>query len=265
MRNAVMPLLCNEIAKTSRMKLPYLGIFAALLVCLLVFFVTEEAVGGTTLNGWGYVGLSMQSVFVDVGLICVAIFSAMLIAEERNSGTVRVVLSSGVLRWELYAAKVLMGLVYMVVISAFALVVSICLGALKYEFGDVADSAGLVYETKQVLANFLLAYFLGWLPLISAVLFGVFVSAIAKKSGQAVAVVVGLIILTATIKHLIGIGPYVFTTYLGSSWGIFHEVAQGVDYQWLPEIWKMVCVSVIYCVATFTAGLAIFARTDLNG
>jgi hypothetical protein len=145
------------------------------------------------------------------------------------------------------------------------LVVSISLGALKYEFGDVADSAGLVYGAKQVLANFVLAYFLSWVPLISVVLFGVFVSAIAKKSGQAVAVVVGLIILTATIKHLIGIGPYVFTTYLGTSWGIFHEVAQGVDYQWLPDIWSMVIVSVIYSVVSFTAGLAIFSKTDLNG
>lgn len=47
--------------------------------------------------------------------------------------------------------------------------------------------------------------------------------------------------------------------------GQFHYVAQGVDYQWFPEIWKMIIVSLIYCFVTFTAGLTIFAKRDLNG
>ena len=36
-------------------------------------------------------------------------------------------------------------------------------------------------------------------------------------------------------------------------------------YQWFPEIWKMIVVSLIYCFAAFTAGLIIFAKRDLNG
>jgi len=261
----VVRLLRNEIAKTSRTKLPYFGIFAACLVAVLAFVVTEESGSGQTLNGWGYVGLSMQSVFIDIGLIFISIFSAMLIAEETGSGTVRMVLSSPLLRWQFYTAKVLMGLLYMIVMSVTAFVLSIFLGSLKYEFGNVADAAGLIYAKKEVAINFLAAYFLSWLPLTAAVLFGVFISTIAKKSGQAIGVVVGIIILLATVKHFIGIGPYVFTTYVGSSWGVFHQVAQGVDYQWSPEVWKMVAVSVIYCFVTFAAGLAVFAKRDLNG
>jgi ABC-type transport system involved in multi-copper enzyme maturation permease subunit len=99
MHSKVMRLLRNEIAKTSRTKLPYFGIFAACLVCLLVFAVTGAVGVEQTLNGWGYVGLSMQAVFIDVGLIFIAIFSAMLIAEETGSGTVRMVLPSGLSRW----------------------------------------------------------------------------------------------------------------------------------------------------------------------
>ena len=43
MRNMVVRLLRNEIAKVSRTKLPYFGIFAACLVCILAFVVTEAA------------------------------------------------------------------------------------------------------------------------------------------------------------------------------------------------------------------------------
>jgi len=265
MPNIVLPLLHNEITKVTRTKLPYFGLFGASLVCLLVFAVAGEVGSGETFNAWGYVGLSMQSVFADVGLIFIAIFSAMLIAEETGFGTARLVLSSPVLRWELYLAKVLMGLLYMLVMFVTSLVLSIFLGSLKFQFGNITDSVGLIYGVKEVIGNFLLAFSLDMMPMAALVMYGVFISAIARKSGQAIAVVIGTIILIETAKHFIDIGPYVFTTYRGFSWGIFHHIAQGVDYQWLPEIWKMIIVSLIYCFVTFAAGLAIFSKRDLNG
>ena len=129
---------------------------------------------------------------------------------------------------------------------------------------DVADSIGLIYSQKEVLANFLLAFFLSWLPLIATVLYGIFISAVMRKPGQAVGLVIGSIIVLEAVKHFINVGPCVFTTYLGSSWVIFHQIAQGVDYQWFPEIWKMIVVSLSFCFVTFTAGLAIFGKKDLN-
>ena len=265
MPNLVLPLLHNEITKVTRTKLPYFGLFGASLVCLLAFVVTAEVGSGETLNAWGFVGLSMQGVFADVGLIFIAIFSAMLIAEETGFGTARLVLSSPVLRWELYLGKVLMGLLYMAVMFITSLLLSIFLGSLKFQFGDVVDSLGVIYGIKEVLGNFLLAFFLDMLPMVALVMYGIFISAITRKSGQAIGLVIGTIILIETAKHFINIGPYIFTTYRGFSWGIFHQVAQGVDYQWFPEIWKMIVVSLIFCFATFTAGLIIFAKRDLNG
>lgn len=261
----VLPLLRNEISKASRTKLPYFGIIGAVIVCVLAFAVTKEVGTGQTVNGWGYVTLSMQFVFSDIGLIFVAVFSAMLIAEETSSGTARTLLSSPVLRWELYLAKVLMGLLYAMIISIASLIASICLGSLRYQFGDIADSAGLIYGKNEVLANFLVAFFLSWLPLASTVLYGILVSTIIRRSGQAVAVAIGTIYLIDFTKHFIGIDSYVFTRYLGFSWGIFHQVAQGVDYQWLPTAWKMIAVSLIYCLVTSALGLAIFTKRDLNG
>ena len=265
MPNMVLPLLRNEIVKMTRTKLPYFGLFSTFLICLLIFFTTTELSGAETLNAWGYVGLCMQCVFTDVGLIFIAIFSAMLIAEETGFGTARMVLSSPLLRWELYTAKVITGLLYMVVMFVTALLFSILLGTLKFQFGNIADSVGVIYGIKEVLRNFLLAFFLDMLPMAALVMYGVFISVVTKRSGQAIGLVIGTIILIETAKNFINFGPYIFTSYRGFSWGIFHQIAQGVDYQWSPEIWKMIIVSLIYCFVTFTAGLFIFAKRDLNG
>jgi ABC-type transport system involved in multi-copper enzyme maturation permease subunit len=261
----IIPLLHNEIAKAIRTKLPYFGLFAVSLVCLLAFVVTKETSSAENLNAWGYLSLSMQLVFTDIGLIFITIFSAMLVAEETGFGTIRLVLSSPLLRWEFYTAKVLTGLFYAGVMSIISLVISVCLGLLHYKFGDVTDSMGLIYRRKEVLGNFVLAFFLSWIPLAAVVTYGVFISTIVKKPGQAVAVAIGSIYLIDFTKHLIGIDSYIFTRYIGYSWRVFNQIAQGVDYQWTPEVWKMIFMSLVYCFITFTAGLAVFAKRDLNG
>lgn len=265
MSNMIIPLLRNEIAKAMRMKLPYFGFIVISILCILIFVVTGQMMDGETLNAWGYTSLSMQLVFTDIGLICIAVFSSMLIAEETAFGTARAVLSSPVLRWEFYAAKVLTGLLYAVVMSIISLIISACLGSWNYEFGDVADSIGLIYSNKEVLVNFLTAFFLSWIPLAALVMYGIFVSTIVRKSGQAVAVTIGTIYLIDFTKHIVGIDSYIFTKYIGYSWQVFNQVAQGVDYQWSPQVWKMITMLLVYCFVMFAAGLVIFSRRDLNG
>jgi ABC-type transport system involved in multi-copper enzyme maturation permease subunit len=264
MADMIMPLLRNEIAKAIRTKLPYFGFFAVSLICLLAFVVNRET-GGQSLNGWGYMSLSMQLVFADIGIIFIAIFSALLIAEETGFGTVRAVLSAPVSRWEFYMAKVLTGLLYAASMLIVSLAVSLCMGLLNYKFDDVTDSMGLIYAWKQVLENFLLALFLSWIPLAAVVTYGVFISTIVKKSGQAVAVTIGTIYIIDFTKHIIGIDPYIFTRYIGFSWRTFNQVAQGVPFQWSPEVWNMIGLSLIYFFLTFLAGLLIFEKRDFNG
>lgn len=263
MASMVMPLLRNELTKAVRCKLPYFGFFTASLICVLTYIVTKEA-NTENLNGWGFVSLSMQLVFTDIGLIFIAIFSAMLISEETGFGTARTILSTPIFRWEYYLAKVITGLLYTFVMLITTLVVSICLGMLNYKFGDVVDSMGTIYGQKEVVRNFAFALFLGGIPLASVVTYGVFISTIVRKSGQAVAITIGTIYLIDFTKHIIGIDSYIFTKYIGFSWRVFSQLAQGVDYQWSPEVWKMITMSGIYCFITFAAGLVIFAKHDLN-
>ena len=65
-------------------------------------------------------------------------------------------------------------------------------------------------------------------------------------------------------KHLLGLDPYIFTRYINYSWLTLQQMAQGMDYQWRPEVWKMIALSAGSSVVAFSAGLILFVRQDLN-
>jgi len=264
MRSQFLPLLRNEITKAARRKLPYFGVAAILLVCVLSYFVAGRLSSAASTNAWGYLAFSMQLVFTDIGPIFVIVFSAMLLSEETGAGTIRSVLSAPVHRWELYLAKTTVGLFYMLLLSTVALLGSALFAKIHYEFGTVGDSFGVVYGRGKTLQEFLLGYVLSWIPLAALVMYGLFVSVIIRNPGAAVAVGISSVFLIDLTKHLVGLDPYVFTRYIGYSWVLLQQVAQGMDYQWQPEVWKMLALSGVYAVVAFGAGLTIFVREDLN-
>ena len=264
MFSRVPALLRNEIAKAVRCKLPYFGLFGAALICVLTFVVIGGSNMAETNNAWGYVTLSMQLVFTDIGLIFILVFSALLMADETRSGTIRAMLSAPLYRWEFYAAKAVMALLYMVMISVATLVLSTALARIHYRFGAISDSFGVIYSQGKVLSNFLLAFVLTWIPLGAIVLYGLFISTIVRSPGAAVAVSIGTLYIIDFTKHLVGLDPYIFTRYISYPWQIMQQMAQGVDYRWHPEVWKMIGLCGLYGVVAFGAGLWIFLRQDLN-
>ena len=264
MSSQFLPLLRNEIAKAVRRKVPYFGIFLVGLVCVIVYFVAGALSNVATANAWGYVVFSMQLVFTDIGPICIIMFAAMLVAEETGSGTIRAALAAPVHRWELYLAKAVTGLLYMLVLSAAALLFSAVLAKIHYHFGAVGDSYGVVYSRNQALKEFLVGYGLSWIPLSALVMYGLLISTMIRSSGAAVAVGISSLFLIELTKHLVGLDPYIFTRYINYSWQTLLEFAQGMDYQWAPAVWKMIALSGVSAIVTFTAGLIIFVRQDLN-
>jgi ABC-type transport system involved in multi-copper enzyme maturation permease subunit len=264
MRSQFLPLLRNEAVKAIRRRLPYFGLLMGGLICVLTYVVADEIGTANTTNAWGYVALSMQLVFTDIGLIFVLVFATMLMADETRSGTIRAALAAPLYRWEFYLAKAAAGSLYMIAMSVVCLVLSILLARAHYGFGAVADSLGEVYSQKTVLANFLFAWVLSWVPLAAIVFYGLLLSTMIRSSGAAVAVSIGTLYVIDFTKHLVGLDPYVFTRYITYPWQILGQVAQGVDYQWQPEIWKMLGLCGGYGVVTLVAGLILFLRQDLN-
>jgi ABC-type transport system involved in multi-copper enzyme maturation permease subunit len=264
MSSQFLPLLHNEIVKALRRKLPYFGLLMGGLICVLTWVVANEIGKGNTANAWGYAALSMQLVFTDIGLIFVLVFAAMLMSDETRFGTIRAALAAPLYRWEFYLAKAATGLLYMMAMSLVCLVLSIVLARTRYSFGPVADSLGEIYPRHTVLANFLFAWLLSWVPLSAIVFYGLFLSTIIRSSGAAVAVSIGTLYVIDFTKHLVHLDPYIFTRYIGYSWQVLMQIAQGVGYQWRPEIWKMLGLCGAYGIGAFLAGLILFLRQDLN-
>ena len=264
MRSQFVPLLRNEVEKAARRKVPYFGIFLVGLGCLIMYFIAGALSSAATANAWGYVAFSMQLVFTDLGPICLIMFAAMLLAEETGSGTIRAALAAPVHRWELYLAKAVTGLLYLLTVSAAALLFSVALAKIHFPFGAVGDSFGVVYTRNQALREFLLGYALSWVPLSALVMYGLLISTLIRNSGAAVAVGISSLFLNEFTKHLAGLDPYIFTRYINYSWLTLLDFAQGMDYQWCPAVWKMVALSGVSAVVTFGAGLIVFVRQDLN-
>jgi ABC-2 type transport system permease protein len=264
MSSQFLPLLQNEVAKAVRRKVPYFGILLVGLLCVIIYFVAGTLNNAATANAWGYVAFSMQLVFTDMGTVCIIVFAAMLVAEETGSGTIRAALAAPVHRWELYLAKAVTGLFYMLVVSAAALLFSAALAKIHYQFGAVGDSAGIVYSRNQALKELLVGYALSWIPLSALVMYGLLISTLIRSPGAAVAVGITSLFLIEFTKHLVGLDPFIFTRYINYSWLKLLEMAQGMDYQWRPEVWRMIALSGVSAVVTFGAGLIVFVRQDLN-
>jgi ABC-type transport system involved in multi-copper enzyme maturation permease subunit len=203
-------------------------------------------------------------VFTDIGLIFVLVFSALLMADETRSGTICAMLAAPLYRWEFYAAKAVMGLLYMAVISVATLALSIILATTRYHFGAISDSFGVIYSQGKVVGNFILAFVLTWIPLGAIVLYGLFISTVVRSPGAAVAVSIGSLYIIDFTKHFVGLDPYIFTRYISYPWQIVQLMAQGVDYEWQPEVWRMIGLSCLSGIVAFGAGLLIFLRQDLN-
>ena len=264
MSSQFLPLLRNEITKAARRKLSYFGLFAVGLVGLIIYCVAGQINNTATANGWAYVGFSMQLLFTDIGPIMIISFATRLVAEETGTGTIRAALAAPVYRWELYLAKAVTGMAYMILLSAAALLFSTALAGVHYHFDAVGDSIGVVYSRSHALREFLVGYALSWIPLSALVMYGLVISTLVPTTGAATSVGIASLFIIEFTKHLVGLDPYIFTRDINYSWMILQQLAQGMDYQWCPEVWRMVLLSGVSTVVAFSGGLIVFSRRDLN-
>jgi len=144
------------------------------------------------------------------------------------------------------------------------LVVSTALALVHFRFGPVGDASGVVYGQGVVLREVLTSYLFSLIPLGALALFGLLVSTLIRTPGAAVAAGTSTLLIIDFTKHLVGIDPYIFTRYLSYPWQNLGLIAQGMDYQWRPEIWKMIALCGESAVALFAAGLVVFVKEDLN-
>lgn len=269
MPSMIRPLVRNEIAKASRRKLGWLGLAAVIVICGMVTIFRRYAMMGDV-TSWGYLAMSMQVSLPDVAMMFVAVFAGTLLAEETGAGTLRMVLSAPVKRWELVVAKAITALLYVMLITTVALATAGVLGLARGDtFADVADEYGTLYTRGQVLAALAGAMGLTWLALAAVAAFGLFVSSVARNVGQAVGTVVGLVVLIEAGKHLVGqeydLSRYVFTSYTPLAWTVFEQMARRVDAYWGSALWWSLAVPAAWTALLLAGAIVVLHRRDLNG
>ena len=256
-------LLRNEIIKARNGKLACIGVGVCGVICLILFATIRQKEVGA-LNGWIFTQMVMLSLFTEMGMIFIALFAAQLFAEEAGSGTIRLGLCAPVKRYQYFLAKVIAGHLYMAGLTLIVLTFTVALGMSKHGFGPVEDTFGVIYPTSQAVRCLATTVVLSWLPLGAVVMVALLISVLTRRAVIAMGTTIGLIIMIETLKHMIGIGPWLCTNYLSFPWIIFHEMAQGVDYRWFPELWKMLVVCGATWLACFAIALSRFCRQDLN-
>jgi len=262
--NMIVAAFGNEVIKLVHTKLPYISLIAILFLCMSTLVLTGKSAGQEGFTGWGFVSLSFQVIFADFGLLFVVLFAAMLMADETGTGVIRFFLPSPMSRGEFFIAKVLTGFLYFLILSLSTLLCSFILGLFRYQFGGISDDIGLIYSRTQVVGHFLIALLMSWIPLTSAVAYGILMSVSITNPAKAVAASLGVMYTLNMTKHILGFENICFLRYVGLPWALFHQVAQGVDCQWYPAIVPLIVVCVLTSVLCLTVAALVFNRQDMN-
>ncbi len=245
-----MNILFIELYKIYNRKRSYIGFVAVLVLVILVLlgfyyegeekfsFITKNLedrfiLQGNILNGNMFAYLVLKSLWVHFPIL-VALVTGDLISGESQSGTLRLILSRPVSRFELITAKFLAAIVYVSSLVMFMALLSITLGYLFFGSGDlliIVNSVN-IFNENDVLWRLISAYLFGIISMSTIAALSVFLSAVSGNSLAAIlSTIVIVIVLTFVslfnIPVLNMMKPFLFTSYT-SSWQHFFTYDQSI-------------------------------------
>ena len=253
----------HEVAKAVRLKFTYLGpILVLLAVCCapLMHPITRDDV-----SDYGFIAYATPLALNLIGVLVILLYCANLMSSELGSGTLRMLLVRPVYRHDVLAAKLLLGMTYVVLLTALVTATS---WGLAFAFGDLR---GVTYGGEQVYSNAEMAsaYGLGLLvnlcPQFAAVAFALMLSSFTSSAGAAVGSTVGIWILLDTLKYPLGIAPYLFTSYMETSWRVFQDRANVLPpSDWFPTTGYCILASAVSFVLCMAISTWVLSRRDLS-
>ena len=219
---------------------------------------------GDLVNGYMINRIIMQSLFVEIPLL-ITLVGGDLLAGEATSGTYRLLLIRPASRLKIVTAKYIAGLIYVALLVAWLMFISLGVGTLLFGTGDmmvVRFNITLIPQDDVLWRHFITyAYsFVGmWVVYSLAFLFSVFVENSIGPIFSTMA-----ILITFNIMGLINVGifgdlqPLLFTNHI-NSWRGFFELP--VDFR---QIYLSLSVLLAH-IAVFT-GITFyyFNKRDIN-
>ncbi|HEO72639.1 MAG TPA: hypothetical protein ENN80_15385 [Candidatus Hydrogenedentes bacterium] len=251
-----------ELAKVLRLKATYLGpalVAACVFGALLVRPVARDGA-----SDYGFIAYATQVGQGLLGLLLLLAYSAGLISAELSSGTIRLALVRPVRRWEWLAAKLFLGITYAVALTASAGVTSWLIALVLGDIAGVSYGGEVVFTAQSMLYSYLLGAVLSLAPLSATVAYGVLFSTCTRNTGAATAAAIGIWVAVDTVKHQIGLGPYLFTTYLEMPWRVFAAHSEVLDASWNPDAKYCLLTSLVSFVAFALVAARVLARRNLT-
>ncbi len=255
-------LLMTELTKAVRLRSSYggivvvlLGVFGALLL---------QPIRRDVVSDYAFIVSATTGALNLLGLLVVVLFSVTQTSSELTHGTVRLILVRPMLRSDFVFAKLLLGMLYVVLLLLATSALTWGLTLLWGDLYGVSYGGELGYTASDMRRTYLAGMGLSLLPFFTAVAYGVCIALLTRTLASAMGTALLLWLLVDMVKHRLGIAPFIFSSYVETPWQPFKDMTQLIEPHWNPGAWHCAAVcGVWFCL--FTA-LALFAmhRRDLR-
>lgn len=244
-----------EYTKYSRLPFTFVGPVLVLLLILLAPLGHPLVQDGV--SDYDFIAYALPMALNLIGFLMILVFSASLVSSEVSSGTIRLLLVRPLRRQELLAAKTLVGLTYVLLMSGTA---SVLVWVIAYGLGDLSGveyGGELIYTGAEMQQVFLASLALSLLPQLAGVAFGIMISTFTRSTSTAIGLAVGSWLVLDFLKYPLRFSPVLFSSYLERPWSVFQDRSNALDTGFFPDAYWAIASSagaILICL-----GIASFA------
>lgn len=230
-----------ELGKTAHRR----GIYAGPLSIAVLFagMWLQFTRGETDIDGLRFIAFATPVTLNLFGLLLILVFSATLVASEVSAGTLRLPLTRPIRRHELLAGKIFLAMTYAMLLTALvgALSWSVAIGV--HGVSAVEYGGEVWYTGTEMFWTYCICAALGLAPLFAACAYGVMWSALMPNTGSAIAAAIMSWFLADLIKEPLGIAPFLFMSYIETSWQVFTDRCDLIEPRWMPNAYRTIAAS----------------------
>ncbi len=261
-----------EIAKLAAQKRTYLGLGAAVIVpiAFVVALVIQKGAGptdvplGRTLRETGLATPFVVLFFLSIwGLpLITALVAGDIVASETHNGTLKTILTRSRERGEVFAAKVLASLTYMLTAVLAMGAVALLAGTFAWGLRPLTSLSGTKVPVANAVVLLLESLGIYAIALAGVTAFGMMLSTVTRNSAASVVGTLMFALLMQLLGVLPGtesIRPYLLGTQFDAWHGFLRSPAD-----WAPVV-RALWVCTLYIGVPLLAGYLVFLRRDVAG
>ena len=255
--------------KIWRTRFPYLGLAASALTALVAYQSVRRFAAPGELTFSAYLVTSINICSTAIIPIFSTVFAATLIAGETSRGTLRSILPRPIRRSQFLNAKLLAGFLYLLLLFAANLAVSIPI-AMQFPAHPALDELAQLPSAGLQVGIFALGFLLTLIPHLATVCFGFMVSVLSRSLVTSIGVAVGIILSLMPLQVLIHFGSFdleqwLFTNYYDAGMKIVANKTSAIYDTWAQEsVYRLLGTGVVSAVVFLAISYWIFLRRDIN-